>query len=119
MNKTKQKLAIMGSEVGEIEIKEVPATIVDVGAEYVTFVHRDHRYYEPTGSPSLYRQRPHYFSTWLVSEQSTGCSIAGGKTRKSAIENATGKIKEVGATNMQIAVENQAAYLTRHNVALV
>lgn len=94
----------------DIEIVEVPATVVDIHPKYTCFVHRDHRYYEPVGSPRIHN-RPHYYSEWKVSETSTGATITTGRTRKEAIENAKNKLKEVGDIGMQIAINT---YLTRY-----
>ncbi len=97
-----QKIALMGIERGKLDIIEVPATIVDVGSEFTTFVHKNHK-----------------LEGWAVSEQSTGNIITTGRTRRDAIDNATGKVREVGRDGMRIAVEQRRTYLTSCNVTLV
>lgn len=64
-----QKVVTMGGVRGVLEVKEVPATLVDVGSEFVTYVHRN---------PLFYSNR--HYSNWTVSEQSTGTAITHGDT---------------------------------------
>jgi hypothetical protein len=99
------KISIMG-EYPKIEWKSMPGTYVKIHPHFVTFVHRDHRYYEPEGSPALHNNRPKYYSTWNVSEVTTGAKITTGNTRTQAIANAKAKIEQVGEEGMTIAIKN-------------
>lgn len=108
INDMEKKIIIMGKSRGDFTTQSVSATIVDIGIPFTTFVHLSPA---PDGGFPM--------DKWSVTEESTGCSITGGHTKKSAIENATSKAREVGARGMQIAIENRRKYLTDHGIALL
>lgn len=104
-------------EYPKVERVSVPGTSVSyINPKYPCFVHRDYRYYEPEGNPNI-NNRPHYYSNWVVSELNTGAAITTGKTRAQAIENAKGKLKEVGDQGMEIAIKAYKERLAKYDLA--
>lgn len=96
-----QKIVVFGATRGKYEVHEVPATVVDIGCEFTTFVHKKFQ-----------------STDWAVSEKTTGNVVDVGDTRADAVQNARNKIEAVGRDNMRFAVERQQQFLAANNITL-